>query len=95
MFFFVSLPGTVPDWGAAVSIVLSTNKFFSIYMRFSLSVKGTSNLIDTWATTMVIILREFLMFYQVFLSPQVKRSLVIGKNWYIRVASRVAERFKT
>ena len=32
------------------------------------------------STTMVIILWEFLMFYQIFISPQVKRSLVISNK---------------
>ena len=31
-------------------------------------------------TTMVIILSEFLMFYQMFLSPQLKRSLIISNK---------------
>ena len=31
-------------------------------------------------TTMVIILWKFLMFYQIFLSPQVKRSLIISNK---------------
>ena len=36
------------------------------------------------------ILRIF-VFYQVFLSPQVKRSLIISNKLYIRVASRAVE----
>ena len=31
-----------------------------------------------YTTTMVIIFREFLMFYQIFLSPQVKRNQIIS-----------------
>ena len=31
---------------------------------------------------------------RIFLSPQVKRSLLLLVNWYIRVVSRVAERLK-
>ena len=33
------------------------------------------------------------MFYQIFLSQQVKQCAII--TWYIRVASRVAEQLKT
>ena len=39
-----------------------------------------SNKLLKCTTTMVIILREFFMFYQIFLSPQVKRSLIISNN---------------
>ena len=40
---------------------------------------------------MEIILRDFLMFYQIFLSPQVKRRAIIS----IRAASQVSAQFKT
>ena len=40
---------------------------------------------------MEIILRDFLMFYQIFLSPQVKRTAIIS----IRAASQVSAQFKT
>ena len=32
---------------------------------------------------------------RIFLSPQVKRSVIINNNWYIRAASRVAKQLKT
>ena len=34
------------------------------------------------------------MVEQIFLSRQVKRSMIVSKNWYIRVAEPVAERLK-
>ena len=40
-----------------------------------------------------IIFGDFSMFYQIFLSRQVKRWSII--TWYIRVASGIAERPKT
>ena len=35
------------------------------------------------------------MFEQIFLSPQVKRSVIISNNWYVLVASPVVEQLKT
>ena len=34
------------------------------------------------------------MVEQVFISPRVKRSVIIGINWYIPVASHVVKRLK-
>ena len=36
--------------------------------------------VKKWTATMVIILWEFFMFYQIFLSSQMKRSLIISKK---------------
>ena len=47
------------------------------------------------STTMVIILWEFLMFYQILLSPHWNEAWLLVINWYTRVASRIAERLKT
>ena len=35
------------------------------------------------------------MFYQMFISPQVKQAWLLVLNWYVRVASEVAEQLKT
>ena len=35
------------------------------------------------------------MFEQIFLSPQVKRSVIISNYWYVLVASPVVEQLKT
>ena len=40
------------------------------------------------ATILVIIFWDFLMFYQIFLSPQVKRIVIISSKYGIRVAER-------
>ena len=40
-------------------------------------------------TTMVIVYWKSFMFYQIFLSPQVKRSLIMVINWYTRVVERI------
>ena len=48
----------------------------------------------TGSTTILIILGEFLMFYQILLSPQTKPNLIISNKLVCRVASRVAEPLK-
>ena len=45
-------------------------------------------------TIKFIIFWNFLMVEQVFISPQVKRSVIIGINWYIPVVSHVVKRLK-
>ena len=45
---------------------------------------------------MAIMFWDFLLFYQISFSPQVKRSgIIYKKTWYIRVASRVADPLKS
>ena len=51
---------------------------------------------ETQSTIMLIIFGDFLIVEQIFLSSQVKRIVIISnKLVHIRVASQVAERFKT
>ena len=47
------------------------------------------------STTMVIILWKLLMFYQIFLSPQGKRSLIISNQLVCTCYLRVVEQLKT
>ena len=44
---------------------------------------------ENWATIIFIILWDFLMFYQIFLSPQVKRCTIITYKHGIYMAERL------
>ena len=47
------------------------------------------------STMIFIMFSDFLMFYQISLSPRVKRCTIIAYKHNIRVASRVAEWLKS
>ena len=66
-------------------------------MKFvKFSTKNVACLVQTKATISFIIFWDFSMFYQVFLSPQMKRwAIITYKHVASQVASRVEKRLKT
>ena len=77
---------------SSVLLPITSRLVFSLFLdlRGNLGiVKEKSFLLSNDTTTMVILLWEFLMLHQIFLSPRSEAWLLVI-NWYIRVESRVA-----
>ena len=101
LFLFVYLFIYLISCPILYSIILFLISLFQFFYKknliktiFLCMIKKTQH--DPWmlflkSRTVVIIFWNFLKFYQVFLSPQVKCSLIISKKWCIQVASWVAK----